>query len=225
MTIAIAKSDSQIKSDVNNELKWDTTVDETEVGVQVRNGIVTLTGSVGNYPKKLAAVEAAHRVHGVLDVVDEMKVRIHTSWERTDQEVATAVRNALKWDVTVPDEKITSTVTGGVVTLQGKVDQWSQRHDAERAVNRLIGVKSVINQISVATRPVNADQIKRQIEETLERQTEREAKRIGVLVNEGVVTLTGSVRSWAERNAVERAAYFTPGVTRVEDRTTVDPYQ
>jgi hypothetical protein len=164
MTIAIAKSDSQIKSDVNNELKWDTTVDETEVGVQVRNGIVTLTGSVGNYPKKLAAVEAAHRVHGVLDVVDEMKVRIHTSWERTDQEVATAVRNALKWDVTVPDEKITSTVTGGVVTLQGKVDQWSQRHDAERAVNRLIGVKSVINQISVATRPVNADQIKRQIE-------------------------------------------------------------
>lgn len=226
MSTALAtKTDAQIKTDVLNELKWDPTVDETEVGVQVHNGIVTLTGHVNSYPKKLAAVEAAHRVFGVLDVVDELTVRIPTAWERTDEDIARAVRNALKWDVLVPDDRITSTVSKGTVTLQGTVDTWAQRNDAERAVQRLTGVRNVINQITVKGPSVDAGRIKREIEGALERQAEREAKRIGITVNDGVVTLTGTVRSWGERNAIERAAYFTPGVRRVDDRTTVDPYQ
>lgn len=218
------KTDAQIKADVLNELKWDPNVDETEVGVQVHNGIVTLTGHISAYPKKLAARDAAHRVYGVLDIVDEMTIRIPTVWERTDEDIAKAVRTALKWDVLVPDDRITSTVSRGMVTLQGSVDSWTQRLDAERAVHRLTGVKGVINQIAVKGPSADPARIKLEIEAALERQTEREAKRIGVSVRDGVVTLTGVLRSWGEKNAIERAASFAPGVRRVDDRTTVDPY-
>lgn len=224
MTLATSRSDVQIKADVLNELRWDARVDETEVGVQVHNGIVTLTGNVSSYPKRLAAREAAHRVHGVLDVVDDMRVSLGTVWARSDEDVARTVRDALRWDVLVPDERITSTVSDGVVTLEGVVDSWTERADAERAVHRLAGVRGVVNQIAVSTAQVRPDQIRHQIEQALERQAEREARRIGVTVKDGVVTLTGAVRSWAERNAVERAAGFAPGVRRVNDQTTVDPY-
>ncbi len=225
MALATAKSDSQVKADVLEELRWDPNVDETEVGVQVKSGLVTLTGSIGAYAKKLAAIEAVHRVQGVLDVVDEMKVKIPSVWERTDRDVADAVRHALKWDVFVPDDRIKTTVAGGVVTLQGSVDTWMQRYDAERAVQRLTGVTAVVNQITVAAPAVDAAQLKRQIEDALERQAEREARRIGVAVREGVVTLTGTLRSWGEKNAIERAAAFAPGVRRIDDRTVVDPYE
>ena len=140
-TALATKSDAQIKTDVLNELKWDATVDETEVGVQVKDGIVTLTGNISAYPKKLAARDAAHRVWGVRDVVDDMKIRIPATWERTDEDVAKAVRSALKWDVLVPDDKIATTVSNGTVTLLGSVNTWMQRYDAERCVHRLAGVK------------------------------------------------------------------------------------
>lgn len=223
-TAATTKSDGQIKSDVLDELKWDAVVDETEVGVQVKRGVVTLTGNVSSYPKKLAAIDAAHRVYGVLDVVDDLRIRIPTVWERTDVDVANAVRSALKWDVLVPDDRITSTVSSGTVTLQGNVETWMQRYHAEHAVQRLTGVKGVINQIQVAARPVTSDHLKLEIEGALERQTEREARRIGVFVKDGVVTLTGTLRSWGEKNAIERVVGHAEGVRRVEDKTTVDPY-
>ncbi|MCW5756802.1 MAG: BON domain-containing protein [Phycisphaeraceae bacterium] len=223
-TMTAAKSDTQIKTDVLNELKWDTRVDETEVGVQVKGGVVTLTGHVPSYGKKIAAVEAAHRVHGVLDVVNELDVRLPMSWRKTDQDVAQAVRHALQWDVLVPDEHISTTVSNGVVTLKGDVETWTQRADAESAIRRLGGVKGVTNLISVKPRSADPAAIKRQIEQALERQAEREAGRIGVSVVDGVVTLTGKVRSWSERRAVEGAASFGNGVRRVDDHTTVDPY-
>lgn len=226
MTITSAmKSDAQIKSDVLNELKWDTAIDDTEVGVLVKDGIVTLTGYISAYAKKVAARDAAHRVHGVLDVVDDMKIRIPSVWERTDGDIARAVRSGLKWDVLVPEDKISTTVSNGTVTLQGTVDTWRQRYDAEQCVQRLTGVKGVVNQITVGGPQVDPTIIKREIENALERQSQREAKRIGVSVREGVVTLTGTLRSWGERNAIERAVCYTPGVRRVQDRTTVDPYQ
>jgi len=218
------KSDVKIKSDVLDELKWDSTVDETEVGVQVHNGIVTLTGNIASYGKKVAARAAAHRVRGVLDVVDNTQVKIPTRWERTDEDIARAVRSALAWDVLVPDEAITSTVSAGVVTLQGTVDTRAQRAHAERTVQRLTGVRNVINLIAVTAKAVDAGDLKRQIEEALERQAEREARRIGVTVEGDAVTLTGSVRSWVEKNAIERAVSFAPGVRLLDDRTIVDPY-
>jgi len=223
MTMTMIRHDSQIKTDVLNELKWDHTVNETEIGVQVRDGIATLSGHVGAHAKKVAAVAAAHRVFGVLDVVDDMKVRIPSVWERTDQDIASAVRNALIWDVFVPDRKIKSTVTSGAVTLEGAVDNWIERHNAEKAVHRLAGVRDVINKITVAAKAVDASQIKRDIESALERRTEREAKRLSVGVHDGTVTLTGTLRSWGEKNAAEHVAWATPGVRHVNDQTVVDP--
>lgn len=224
MTTAIIKSDTQIKADVLNELKWDSRIDETEIGVQVKDGIVTLLGTVGVYAKKIAAREAAHRVHGVLDVVDEMQVKVPGIGARTDTELARAVRDALVWDAFVPDEKITSTVAMGIVTLEGLVQTWTQRADAERVVRGLSGVRGVINQITVSAKPVDPTRIKNEIEDALERQAEREARRIGVSVKDGVVTITGRIRSWAEKNAIDRVVGFAPGVRRVEDQLIVDPY-
>jgi osmotically-inducible protein OsmY len=224
MTTATMKTDSQIQADVLAELKWDPNVKETDVGVQVHDGVVTLTGNVNSYAKRLAARRAAHRVHGVLDVVDDLTVKIPTDWERTDEELAKAVRSALKWDVLVPDERITTTVSKGNVTLQGSVDTWLQRADAERAVQQLTGVRNVFNQIIVTGKPIDPAQIKRQIEQALERQAEREAKRIDVTVRDGIVTLTGTVRTWAERNAIQGTVEFAPGVRRVENKITIDPY-
>jgi osmotically-inducible protein OsmY len=224
MTTAIMKTDSQIKSDVLNELKWDSRVDETDVGVQVKEGIVTLVGSVDVYAKKIAAREAAHRVHGVLDVVDELQVKVAGIGAPTDTDIARGVRDALEWDAFVPDEKITSTVSLGIVTLEGVVPTWSQRADAERVVRGLAGVRGVINQITVMAKAVDSSRIKADIEEALERQAEREARRIGVSVKDGVVMLTGRVRSWVEKDTIDRVVGFATGVRRVDDRLIVDPY-
>jgi osmotically-inducible protein OsmY len=224
MTVATAKTDSQIKSDVLAELSWNTTVDETEVGVQVHNGIVTLTGNISAYPKKLAARDAAHRVTGVLDVVDDMQVKIPSAWKRSDEDVVRTVRNALKWDVLVPDDRITTTVSNGELTLEGSVDTWMQRQDAERAVHRITGVRSVTNRITVAGPAVDEGRLKHEIEQALERQAEREAKRIHLSVQNGIITITGAVRSWGEKNAIRRIASVAPGVRGVEDQMTVDPY-
>ena len=215
---AMMKTGAQIHHDVLEELKWDSRVDETEVGVQVASGIVTLTGTVTSWAKRLAAQEAAHRVIGVLDVANDIKVKVAGGLTRTDTEIAQAVRRALEWDVFVPEEKITSTVTDGWVTLDGAVDTWSQRNGAERAVRNLTGVKLVLNKITVKpTKPVPED-VRRAIEQALERRAEREARRIRVDVKDGTVTLTGTVDSWAERKSVVAAARFTPGVQAVEDR-------
>ena len=219
MTTATIKSDSQIKTDVLNEMKWDSRIDETDVGVQVREGIVTLVGTVNVYAKKIAAREAAHRVHGVLDVVDELQVKVPGIGGRTDTEIARAVRDALEWDAFVPDDKITSTVSLGIVTIEGLVQTWMQRADAERVVRGLSGVRGVINQITVAAKPVDSTKIRNEIEEA-----EREARRIGVSVKDGVVTVTGRIRSWAEKNAIDRVVGFAPGVRRVDDQLIVDPY-
>ena len=218
-----ASSDAQLQNDVLNELACDTTVDAPEVGVQVHGGVVTLTGTIASYPKKLAAVDAAHRVRGVRDVVNQLVVKIPTAWERTDERIATSVREALKADILVPDDRISSTVSDGIVTLEGRVEAWPQRMHAEQAIHRLIGVKGVVNLISIVRNGARADEIKRLIDGALRRQADREAERIEVAVADGVVTLTGTVRSWAERNAIERAAQYAPGVRRVDDRTILDP--
>jgi osmotically-inducible protein OsmY len=217
------KTDTQIHHDVLEELKWDSRVDETEVGVEVDNSVVTLTGTVTSWAKRMAAQEAARRVIGVLDVANDIKVRVPGGFTRTDTEIAQAVRSALEWDVFVPEDKIRSTVSDGLVTLDGTVERWSQRADAERAVRNLTGVKSVVNRLTVTpTAPVTSD-VRKAIEQALERRAEREAKRIQVDVRDGIATLTGSVHSWAERKSVVAAARFTPGVREVEDRLRTEP--
>jgi osmotically-inducible protein OsmY len=223
MTQKARKTDTQIHRDVLEELRWDSRVDETEVGVEVDGGVVTLTGTVSSWAKRLAAQEAARRVIGVLDVANDIKVKVAGAHARTDTEIAQAVRRALEWDVYVPDEKISSTVADGWVTLDGMVDNWSQRADAERAVRNLTGVKTVINKITVTAAKPGAQDVRKAIEQALERRAEREARRIQVDVRDGVATLTGAVHSWAERKSVVAAARFTPGVRNVEDHLRIEP--
>jgi osmotically-inducible protein OsmY len=218
------KSDEQIHQDVLRELRWDSRVDDTEVGVEVDQGVVTLTGTVENYAKKLAAQEAAHRVMGVLDVADDIRVKIPGSPGRTDTEIAQAVRQALEWDVLVPATRITSTVADGWVTLEGGVDRLHEREDAERAVRYLQGVHGVQNKIMVRPPHVMPEKVRQVIEEALERSAEHEVKHIQVQVSDGEVTLTGRVRSYAEKRAVMGAVSHAPGVHTVKDRLRIDPY-
>ncbi|MBI3974092.1 MAG: BON domain-containing protein [Chloroflexi bacterium] len=215
------KSDAQIQQDVLRELKWDSRVEETDVGVEVDRGVVTLTGTVESYAKKLAAQEAAHRVHGVLDVANDIEVKARGTLAPTDEELAHVVRHALQWHVIVPDERIHTTVAHGWVTLEGTVEHLYQREDAERAVSQLRGVRGVRNHIEVDGRSVSEDTVRQAIEAALERRAEREAKRIVVSVKDGTVTLSGPVHSWMEKQAVLGAARFAPGVRQIDDHLRI----
>jgi osmotically-inducible protein OsmY len=216
-----AKTDSQIQQDVLLELKWDTRVDETDVGVEVDRGIVTLTGTVDNWAKRFAAQEAAHRVYGVLDVANDIEIKLPGSLERNDTDIAKAVRHALEWDVFVPEDRIRSTVSTGWVTLSGDVNYWSQRMDAERAVRNLAGVRGVSNDITIKPPRVAAETVRKAIENALERQADREARQMTIDVLDGHVKITGSVHSWAERAAVVSAVRGTVGVREVDDHLRI----
>jgi osmotically-inducible protein OsmY len=219
------KSDAEIQKDVVSELGWDTRVSPTEVGVQVKNGIVTLTGSVDRWAKRLAAEEAAHRVKGVLDVANDLEVHLTGGTERSDTEIAQAVRSTLEWDTMVPDKEIRSTVAKGAVTLEGVVPLWSHRNDAERAIERLSGVREVVNRIEVRpTVKAEAGEVRAAIQSALERHADREAAKLAVRVDNGVVEVTGVVHTWPEKDAVLGAARGTRGVHKVTDRVLVQPY-
>jgi osmotically-inducible protein OsmY len=223
MTI-VTKPDAQIQLDVLKEMKWDTRVDETDVGVEVDRGIVTLTGTVSSYAARMAAQQAAHRVYGVLDVANDIHVRLPGSPIRTDTDIAEDVRRALDHDVLVPSDRIRTTVSNGLVTLEGEVDLWREREDAEYAVRNLVGVVGVVNQIAVAPPRVGAEDIRNAIEQALERQATREADRIKIRVQDGTVTVGGEVRSWREKRAVLGTAGHAPGVRHIIDRLVIAPY-
>jgi osmotically-inducible protein OsmY len=221
MAVSI-RTDEAIQTDVLEELKWDTRVRPNEIGVAVKDGIVTLTGWVDSYLKKMAAEEAAHRVPGVKAVVNEIEVRLPGSAERTDHDLAKAVLNALRWDAAIPTGKVDVTVSQGWVTLKGEVEYAFQKRDAERAVQHLAGVKGVTNLIVVKP-PVSPTDLKQQIERALIRNAETDARRITVEVEGSKVILRGTVRSYAEKQAAEDTAWASPGVTEVDNHIMVSP--
>lgn len=218
------KSDKELRKAVLHELEWDPHTNESIIDVEVTGGTVTLVGSVSSWAKKVAAQEAAHRVHGVLDVANDLQIVVQGSDGRSDTEIAQAVRLALQWDVFVPDERIRSTVTRGWVTLEGEVDYLKQRDDCERTVRNLSGVRGITNKIEIAPSKVDQAAIKTAIEDALERRAEREAQHVGVLVENGRAILDGVVGSRAERDAVVGAARGTAGVRAVEDHLRISPY-
>ena len=213
-------TDEAIQTDVLEELKWDMRVRPNEIGVAVKDGIVTLTGWVDSYLKKMAAEQAAHRVHGVKAVANDIEVRLPSSAERTDADLAAAVLNALRWDAAIPTGTLDVTVSKGWVTLKGEVEFGFQKSDAERAVQRLAGVKGVTNLITVKPRLSPTD-LKQQIEKALVRNAQTDARRITVEVQGSKVILRGTVRSYAEKQEAADAAWSAPGVTEVDNRIVI----
>ena len=218
------KSDSEINNQVLRELKWDSRIAWSKIGVEVKQGVVTLTGVVSSYAQKLAAQDAAHRISGVLDVANDVEVKPEGLFGRTDADIALAVRHVLLWDALVPDERIKSTVSDGWVTLEGDVDFWHQRQDAEQTVLRLEGVIGVTNQIKVAPRRVDPMELREEIECALEQRADREAERLRIEVHDGAVDLFGRVHSWQEKRAVIGSISHAPGVTAIRDHLRIDPY-
>jgi osmotically-inducible protein OsmY len=215
------KSDAQLRSDVVAELTWDPAITATDVGVIVKDGVVTLTGHPSSHAEKYAIERAAQRVQGVKALAIEMPVKLATGYERTDADIAAAVERAIEWNVLVPDDKIHPMVEGGWVTLNGEVEWDYQRRAAEAGVRSLLGVTGVTNRVVVKPKFTAAD-VEKKIQEALERQADREARQIKIEVNGAHVTLSGKVRSWAERKAAQGAAWSAPGVANVVNNLLVE---
>jgi osmotically-inducible protein OsmY len=214
------RSDSDTKHDVEDELRADPTIDATDIAVAVKDGVVALTGFVRSYAEKLEAEAAAKRVAGVVAIANDLEVRLSSTDQRPDPEIARDAIAAIRSRLPMSGEHVRVIVDKGWVTLEGQLEWNYQRQEAERAVRRIKGVKSVINAIALAPRATPSE-VKHKIEEAFRRSAEIDASRVAVEVNRGEVMLKGTVRSWAERQEAERAAWAAPGVTKVENRIVI----
>jgi osmotically-inducible protein OsmY len=213
--------DTDIKRDVEDELRWDPDIDATDIGVAVRNGVVTLTGFVRSYPEKTQAERDAKRVAGVAGVANDIEVRLPVIDQRPDPDIVRDAANALKTELPFSSDNIKVIARGGWLTLEGTVEWNYARERAEKAVRRVRGVKGVTNSITI--KPTVAPyEVKRKIEDALRRSAELDASRITVEANGSEVILRGTVRSWAEREEAERATWAAPGVTKVDNRITIN---
>ena len=214
------KTDSQLQQDVRAELAWEPSVHAARIGVEVKDGVVTLAGQVENYAEKWNAERAAQRVSGVKAMSTELEVRLTSLSQRTDADIAGAVENMLEWTSSLPAGAIKVMVEAGWVTLSGDVDWQYQKQAAADSVRHLMGVTGVSDQISIKP-SVSAMVVKSDIEAALKRTALADARQISVAVHGTDVTLSGTVHNWAERETATSSAWGTPGVRNVIDMMTL----
>jgi osmotically-inducible protein OsmY len=214
------KTDSQLKQDVIAELKWEPAVNGAQIGVEVKDGIVTLTGHVDSFAEKWDAERAAQRVFGVKALAVEIDVKLPGSSQRNDADIARSVENVLQWTTYVPKDAVKVMVENGWVTLTGEVNWEYQRQAATSAVRYLMGVTGVSDQIAIKPH-VSQSAIKSDIEAALKRGALSDAKNISIDIRDGDVTLAGTVHSWSERELATHAAWAAAGVRKVVDNLVV----
>ncbi len=214
------KTDSQLQQDVMAELKWEPSVHASQIGVEVKNGIVTLDGEVSSYTEKLNAESAAQRVNGVKALAVELKVKLSGFGKRTDADIAESAKNILGWTSSLPADAVKVLVESGWLTLSGDVEWQYQRQDAADSVRFLVGVTGISNQIAIKPTPL-ATVVKSDIEAALQRRAASDAKSITVNVLGADVTLTGTVHSWSERDLATRSAWGSAGVGKVVDKLSI----
>jgi osmotically-inducible protein OsmY len=219
------KSDDEIRKDVIEEIRWDPQLSNiaAQIGVAVRDEVVTLSGTVAYYAQKLAAENAAQRVNGVkvvavdIEVVGPEGLRV-----KTDTQIAEAIRNALTWHSAVNEDLIDIKVDNGWVYLSGTVNWDYERKAAHRAIENLVGVKGVFNKITIKIKTVEPQEIKKKIQTAFHRQASVDSANVSIIVTGNTVILTGKVQSWGERKSAENVAWSTPGVTEVENKLEID---
>jgi osmotically-inducible protein OsmY len=214
------KTDAELQRAVQEELSFEPSIVGTDIGVTVKNAVVTLFGTVPNLTSKWAAERAAEKVTGIRALAKDLMVRLPGESRRSDADIGEAALHSLRWDVDVPDQRITVEVENGLVTLKGEVDWYFQRAAAEANVRKLTGVVGVSNLITIKP-SVTAKAIRAKIESALQRRAVKDARKISVEVDGGEVTLRGDVHCWAERENAELAAWAAEGVWQVNDEIRV----
>ncbi|SHF40045.1 BON domain-containing protein [Pedobacter caeni] len=215
------KSDAQIQKDVMAEIKWQPELNASEIGVACKNGVVTLSGQVDNYHQKITAEKAAKRVTGVKIVAEDIQVGMSPVGEKTDAEIAALVLTALKWNSAVQEEKIKIKVENGFVKLEGEAEWEYQRSQAKKAIEFLPGVKMVFNLITLKPK-TRVQDIQKKITAAFQRSASIDSKAITIEVTGDKVVLRGKVRSFAEREDAEQAAWAAPGIVDVESKLEID---
>ncbi|MFN5422700.1 MAG: BON domain-containing protein [bacterium] len=218
------KTDAQIQKDVIDELKWEPFLNASEIGVAVKNGVVTLSGMLDSYSKKIAAEKAVKRVAGVMAIAEDIQIGISPSYSKTDTEIAEAVLNALKWHTPVKEEKIKIKVEDGIVRLDGEVDWEYQKINAKLAIENLAGIRGINNFITVKPRAAAGD-INKKIMSAFHRSATIDANHVTVEVQGSKVILRGKVRSLAEKEDAEFAAWNAPGVAALENKLVIEEHE
>lgn len=214
------KTDHLIQEDILEALRWEPFLNETEIGVAVKDGLVTLSGMVDTYAKKLSVEKVVKKVSGVKAIAEDIQVGISPNYARSDTEIADAILTALNWHVGLQEDRIKIKVENGIVKLEGQVDWLYQRNNAKSAIENLVGVKAVINLITIAPKLMPVD-INHKITAALKRSAALDAEKIRVDIEGSKVILTGKVRSLAEKEEAEHAASVAHGITSVENNLEI----